>query len=390
MAAFGGSGRTGARNAALDGLRGVAAVTVLGFHAWLYSRADVRAVTHGADVGSRLLSELRIGLVLFFVLSGFLLFRPWVRHRLAGTLRPQLKTYARHRGARILPAAYVAITGSILLLWPLQGSPGVRLPPADQLPLFFVFAENQSAATVMRLNPPLWTLAVEVSFYVVLPLLAWAALRGRARRAGLIAVPLVLIATGLLYNWWLSTIPIPPLTRSKTLPAMLPYFGLGMLAATLAQGWRPSRRTAVLLALGSLALIVLDGWLHSGARGGTELALRLRIIRDLPAAIGLAGLVALAAVRPGRLLAARPLVFLGEVSYGLYLWHVPILLLLRAHGLLPGSAVLAFLVALPCATAAGWLSWRLVERPAIAWSRRSRDPDAAQEPGKQLASVGHP
>ena len=93
---------------------------------------------------------------------------------------PRTATYFAHRIGRIVPAYYVAIIGSALLLWPLAGEPGVRLPPIEQLPLFFVFAQNQSADTVMTLDPPMWTLAVEASFYAVLPLIGWA----RAARPG--------------------------------------------------------------------------------------------------------------------------------------------------------------------------------------------------------------
>ena len=60
----------------------------------------------------------------------------------------------------------------------------------------------------------------------------------------------------------------------------------------------------------------------------------------------------------------------GEVSYGVFLWHVPLLLVLRGHGLLPLSVGGAVAVGLPLALLAGWLSWRFVELPAIAWSRR--------------------
>lgn len=359
------------RNDALDGLRGVAALTVLAFHAWLYTRDRVRAA--GAEgTLDRAAGELRIGLVLFFVLSGFLLFRPWVRARLGGTAAPRLATYAVHRIGRIVPAYYIAVAGSALLLWPLAGEPGVRLPPVEQLPLFFLFAQNQSAETVMTLNGPLWTLAVEACFYALLPTLGWAALRAPATRLGQSLVPALLIVAGVTFNALLARRDLPSLTLSKSLPAMAPYFGLGMLAAVLAHGRRLSRNAAHALLAAGAALVVADAWFHSSLVSGTDLALRMRVVRDLPAAAGLAMIVLVASTRPPRPLAWRPLAFTGVVSYGFYLWHVPVLLLLRANGLLPSSALGALALALPLSLLAGWLSFRFIEQPAISWSRRTQ------------------
>lgn len=373
------------RSAALDGLRGIAALSVFGFHAWLYTLPQVRAASARDGFPAALYAELRIGLVLFFVLSGFLLFRPWVAARFEGRRRPSTRTYALHRIARIVPAYYLAIAGAAVLLWPLTGEPGVRLPPADQLPLFLVFAQNQGARTVMTLDPPMWTLAVEASFYAVLPLLGWIALRARPA-----LVPLALIVLGLAFNAVLAQQAIPSLAWSKSLPAMLPYFGAGMLAAVLVHGRAVGGRTALALLAGGAALVLGDGLLHASAEAGTDLALRLRVVRDLPAAAGFAAIVAVAATRPARALAWRPLAWTGEVSYGLYLWHVPLLLWLRANGLLPLSPLGATLVALPLSLLVAWLSFRWVERPAIAWSRRVRPGvprSAGTAPGRTRSSV---
>ena len=360
------------RNAALDGLRGVAALSVFLFHAWLYTREHVRAA--GAEgLLDQAAGELRVGLVLFFVLSGFLLFRPWVAATLADRPRaPRAATYAVHRLGRIVPAYYLAVIGSALLLWPLAGEPGVRLPPVEQLPLFFLFAQNQSADAVMTLDPPMWTLAVEASFYALLPLLGWLALRAPLTRRGQALVPLALVAAGVTFNALLAQQELPSLTLSKSLPAMAPYFGVGMLAAVLIQGRAPGRRATLALLGAGAALVLADGLVHGSLVSGSDLALQMRIVRDLPAAIGFAAIVTVAATAAPRALAWRPLAFTGVVSYGLYLWHVPLLLVLRANGLLPGTTLGATLVALPLALLAGWLSFRFVERPAIAWSRRAR------------------
>ena len=173
------------RNDALDGLRGIAALSVFVFHAWLYTRAQVRAA--GADgLLDQAVGELRIGLVLFFVLSGFLLFRPWVAATLGDTRARAARcaTYAVHRigahRARLLPgdhrlgAAAVA-AGRASRACGCRRSSSCRCSSSSR--------RTRAPTTVMTLDPPMWTLAVEASFYALLPLLGWLALRAPATRA---------------------------------------------------------------------------------------------------------------------------------------------------------------------------------------------------------------
>jgi len=191
------------RSASLDGLRGLAALSIFVFHGWLYTMPAPDA-TDRSSVGDYAAHELRLGLVAFFVLSGFLLSRPWFAAALGERRPPNLGRYLRARAARILPAYYVALIGSIVLLWGLKGTPGLRLPPAGELPLFAVFGQNFSPASVMKLNPPMWSLAVEIMFYALLPVIGWLALRLPRRRSTQALVPLALLALGLLYNWVIS------------------------------------------------------------------------------------------------------------------------------------------------------------------------------------------
>jgi len=166
------------RSDGLDGLRGLAALAVVGFHVWLYARlVPSAAMTGFAD---HVWSAGRLGLVLFFALSGFLLYGQWVRAALGGARPPQIGAYLARRAARILPAYYLALAGS-LLLWSAAGTPGVRLPPASSLPLFAIFGQNFTSDSVMTLDPPTWTLAIEVSFYLALPLAGWPNPRSRSR-----------------------------------------------------------------------------------------------------------------------------------------------------------------------------------------------------------------
>src|SRR5919206_3059669 len=102
----------GRRTAGLDGLRAVAALSVLCFHAWLYGFEHPYSVTRDS-VFDRVVFEFRLGLVFFFVLSGFLLYRAFARAALSGERRVDVRRYARRRVARIVPAYWVATLGAV-------------------------------------------------------------------------------------------------------------------------------------------------------------------------------------------------------------------------------------------------------------------------------------
>ena len=167
-----------------------------------------------------------------------------------------------------------------------------------------------------------------------------------------------------------------PLPATKVLPAMLPYFGVGMLAATVwgTQTLSPGRGKALLL--GALGLLVADLVLHSGLFPGAF----VRTLLDLPAAAGFALIVAVAGTSLLRLriLDSRTVAAAGTISYGIYLWNVPVLLILRSMGLLPLNTLAALPIVTAVSIGLGALSWFAVERPAIAWGRAAA---AARTPG---------
>jgi peptidoglycan/LPS O-acetylase OafA/YrhL len=358
------------RHASLDGLRGLAALTVFLFHGWLYTMPAPDA-SHRSSLADYAAHEMRLGLVAFFVLSGFLLSRPWFAAALGGRRPPSVRRYLRSRAARIAPAYYAALAGSIALLWGLAGSPGVRLPPAGELPLFFVFAQNLSPSSVMKLDPPMWSLAVEVSFYALLPLLGWVALRLPARRRTQALVPLGLLALGVLFNWSIAGRGLG-MTFSRSLAAMLPYFAAGMLAAVALHGQAIGPRARRALIGGGLALVLADAVVQAAApAAGIDTGLVFLVVRDLPSAAGFALVIgAVAATPSSRVLGGRALAGLGAVSYGFYLWHVPVLVFMRGHDLLPLHPVLGPLAAFAPVLAVSGLSWVALERPVIAWARQ--------------------
>ena len=366
------------RSAALDGLRGIAALSVLAFHVWLY-RVDRPHSAGDRNLIDRVLFEANAGLILFFVLSGFLLYRGYARAALVSAEPPRLAGYVRRRAARIVPAYYVCVVGCIALY--LTFGPTRILPPAHEWPAFFVFGQNYSLDTLMQINPVFWTLTVEVAFYVALPFLALVGLRLGPRRTGAHAAFLLALVGATLAWKWLERSGDWGEIPGKVLPAYLGHFALGMLAALwLAHRAREgraewsARATAVMAATG-LAIVIAQGYWHETAPPGDAAR---SLLGTLTCAAGFALIVAAVAAGRGgvvRSLRSRPMARLGEISYGVYLWHLPLILVLAEADLLPGSLAPRMAAVLAATLLLAWASWELVERPALRWAERA-DTDA--------------
>jgi peptidoglycan/LPS O-acetylase OafA/YrhL len=323
--------------------------------------------------------------VFFLVLSGFLLFRDFARAVARRGGPADSRGYAIRRVARIVPAYYLALLGAIALLW---GTTTVGFRPISpgELGLFALFSQNYSADTLLRFNPVLWTLALEVAFYISLPFIGMLAYRlGGVRRTSLLLGALV--AGGLVYNTlvhygeWSSV-------AAYALPSYLPYFALGMMlslgleSSVVRKGRRPEVgpvTTVALMAIG-FGLVAIDGYWHAST---LEPALdpAIGIFQDLPAAFGFAAVISAAAFGRGpavKWTRFRPFVNVGIVSYGFYLWHVPLILFIKRLGALPENFFAATAVALPVALTLAAASWHVMEKPVIGWAaRRTRRPREA-------------
>jgi peptidoglycan/LPS O-acetylase OafA/YrhL len=370
------------RSAPLDGLRALAALSVLVFHVWLYGPEGPPIPR--TSFWDKLLFELNLGLICFFVLSGFLLYQAFARASLTDGPRVDFKRYAVRRTARIVPAYWVCLIGCILLYWVV--GPSKMIPPVEHIPLFAFFAQNYSSETVMELNPVTWTLSIEMALYLVLPLIGLAAYRLGPKRIGYqVALLVSLIGVTLAWNAQVYSgdwRPIGP----KVLPAYIGHFALGMLGAL----WFERRRrigsdplgaisTAMLFVSGA-GIVFLGGYWHETAGGGLLYA----TFSGLPAALGFALMISAAAAGRGPAidwLRVRPLVAIGVISYGVYLWHLPLLLVTRHAGLMPDPFVLRVMVVLSLALIAGFASWRMVERPMIRrYSSARKTAPAARTP----------
>ncbi len=138
-----------------------------------------------------------------------------------------------------------------------------------------------------------------------------------------------------------------------------------------------------------VALIVADGVTKAAApANGIDVGDAFAILRDLPSAVGFAIVVAALAAAPrSAILGSRVLAGMGTISYGFYLWHVPVLLVLRGYGLLPLDPVFGTLVALVPTLALSMLSWFALERPILRWTARRDKRARAVESGRGNSSV---
>ena len=164
---------------ALTGMRAVAALLVVGTHAAFATGK----LTH-SYLGA-IYARLEIGVAIFFVLSGFLLFRPWALAAATGSPSPLLTRYTRHRLRRIMPGYVVAVlaTFAVYLVFTPGPNPGQTWHGLLRyLTLTQIYTDNYLVTYLHTGLSQMWSLAVEVSFYAVLPGLAFVLLRVRRPR----------------------------------------------------------------------------------------------------------------------------------------------------------------------------------------------------------------
>lgn len=310
-----------------DGLRAIAAVTVLLVHTSFPSGFTTRNQFWGAFT-----ARLEIGVAVFFLISGFLLYRPFVRAHLAGRPGPAVALYLRRRMLRIVPAYWVALFFAAYVLHVVPHIHGVK-----GAVVYFGFLQIYSRSYILHGISAAWTLCVEVSFYLFLPLYAAliARLGGRVRTQ--VAGVAALFGISLVWKAALVTRPTVQQTGAMTwLPAQLDLFALGMALAVASVWWTEHHpEPAVLVSRHlpawswSAALVCLVVVSHVGLPRVpvyTETFGQLIVRQWLYA--GFAVFLLLPAVfgpqADGwirRLLQSKPLVATGLVSYGVYLWH---------------------------------------------------------------------
>ena len=294
------------------------------------------------------------GVLVFFVLSGFLVFRPFV----AGPV--ETGGYVVRRIARVMPAYILALVGVTLL----SGERTFTDHPAQ----FLLLLQNYDPQLFQTFIPTSWTLVLEMTFYLVLPIVAMAFLpvvRGRLPRG--LAMLLALGVVSLLVHVSPGAASAPGV-GSQSLPGMLWAFVPGM-AVALVTVERPD--LAARLANGYVAIIgaalVSAGWML----GNTPV---LFMTADVFLVLGISLLIPWL-TRPRTTPESWPirrLAWFGVVvSYPFYLWHMAVMHSVVGAGLV---GPLAFAITFGLVVVIGVASYRLVERPAMRWAHTGSAP----------------
>lgn len=327
----------------IDGLRAVAVLSVVIFHAF-------------PDV----LPGGFVGVDVFFVISGYLI-SLILLGRLAATGRPGIADFYRRRIRRIFPSLLLVLSACLLFGWYALFPEEFRqlgkhtAAGAAFIANFALLGESGyfDAAAESKVFLHLWSLGIEEQFYIAWPLLLWLAVRFRVGIAAVIG--LLLLAS---FAWCMVVREVDaaaafygPLSRAWELAAG------ALLAHASRRGMMPSVAIADFLSIAGLSLLVASLLLVQGdGRWPGPLALLpvtgtvLLILAGMRASINQS------------LLANPVAVWFGLISFPLYLWHWPLLTFSRViEGGLPavGTRILVVLVAVLLA----WMTWRLVERP---------------------------
>lgn len=394
----------------LDGYRAVAALAVLATHVGFQTAHSVNG-TLGSAIG-----RLDLGVTFFFLLSGFLLYRPHAVAAMAGTPAPSAGPYLWRRLLRIAPAYWVAVLLALLLV---RSNDAESLTATDWLVQLLLVQVYVPDGLVPGLSQ-MWSLAVEVAFYLTLPWLAAFATRQHRGTAASGPAQLRTLGAFVVVAWlWNAAIilidhPLADLA-DLWLPAYLDWFAVGMALAVV-QAW-PARH-APTVGVNTLRTLAAAPWTCWTVAGGlfliatTPVAGPVTLVAPTPgqaivkhllyAAIATAVLLPAflggQADGPNRWLGHPLARWLGTISYGIFLYHLVVLDLVFAwqgRDFFTGGFLAVLWPTVLGSIVVAAISWYALEQPMM--RLRSRGPgrhrqhgDDAEQPGgtEQLRDEG--
>jgi len=368
---------------AIEGLRGVAVLWVMAFHFVVvrdgkFDDAFIALLKSWTPLDV-LVRNGYLGVDLFFLITGFLLTLPWFRHADAGLAAPDWRKFYARRARRILPAYYVQLVFLFFVVLPLL-FPGLWVQSTPMVVgnlgahATFLHYTNPLTSASMTLNGALWTLAIEMQYYLLVPLVAplfvkwpWRSLLG----AFLVAAGWRWLAEhhlDALVAVYLKMVAHAGVTESgirhllgTQLPAWALHFALGILAG---RAWM-LRRNKMIAGSGRWVPVGVAAAscvaLYAVLRNGTSLLGQLGWAAfPVVLAAGFAAIVSWPSDLLSKVAASWPLSALGRISYSAYLYHLPLLLLFNAFlpSVTGGFAPVLWMTIVVLVSAA---SFRLVE-----------------------------
>lgn len=362
----------------LDSLRALAALGVVATHVAFYSGAYSDSLVGTA------LARLDIGVAVFFVLSGFLLGRPYVLSALGQGRHDSAGRYLCKRALRILPVYWITIVVAMLAFAQNRELPFSRW--LTNLTLTDVFISDQLPRGLSQM----WSLSIEAAFYLALPVLVWFGtrlVRGQWTTRSLYVANLAMCAFSIVWVALANSLlkPLFELT-AWWLPSYLLWFGVGLILA-VASTQLEAKESRLSSSLRIAAESPGTCWLIAGALfiiASTPLAgptsLTIATSEQQLAKLVLYALIAMLVVLPSALgrttgryysVMANPVLrHLGHISYCLFCCHQMLLLLIAEHGefaLFDGHGLQLMLLTLVSSLlVAEALHWG-VERPVQRW-----------------------
>jgi peptidoglycan/LPS O-acetylase OafA/YrhL len=347
---------------ALTGLRAVAALLVVGTHAAFATGQ----LTHGY-LGA-IYARLEIGVAIFFVLSGFLLFRPWVHATASKSASPSLERYARHRLRRVMPPYLLAVLATFAIYTVFTPGPNPGQTWHGLLRYLTLTQIYTDDFLITYLHPGLsqmWSLAVEVSFYAALPGVAYLLLRRSDdwRPAVTLARLAALAAVAPVWLLVANTTDLLPNSAGMWLPAHLASFTGGMALAVLevrCMRWRSRTTLSLAGALFLIAATPLGGVIVGADPFWAPVTKACLYASTATLVVG--AIVLGSPNRFAQILSSRPAVWLGEISYEIFLLHVVVMALVMdvvlRWPLFTGSFAGLYLTTLSITVPAAWILHR--------------------------------
>jgi peptidoglycan/LPS O-acetylase OafA/YrhL len=375
-----------ARFPCLDAYRAIGMLMVIAFH------ADFASLAHDKGLVGDIVRRFDLSLAFFFVLSAFLLFRPYAVAQLSGRQPMPIRKFYRHRVLRIFPGYWFALLALVVVF-------GMRFESFGDVLTYAFILQNYTGKVFdpqYQMIYQAWSLGTEIAFYLLLPLFALWVRRRTIGRSADQQLRYVLIASGIAFVFgvafrifMVSTTPSWQESGILSLPCWLDFFAMGVALAVISAWMECTSRDFTLV--GWLGRHPAWSWVMAGVvffgatrfRAGPQ-PLKLNGVEYVSRYL-LYVVVAVFFLAPGmfgdqnkglirRGLRSKALVYLGTVSLGFYLFHIAIMDKVQdwfGYAPFEASFTRLLLVAVPLSVVAATISYYLVERSFLRMKRES-------------------